>query len=81
MALHQRCHAASVDGVLANTVDDSRTWAATVLLPPGTNALVIEAQDSLGNVNPTAATLFVRQEVILQFPLGMALDPVSNRWK
>lgn len=69
-----------VAGVPATTVDGFANWTAEVTLQPGTNLLVVEAEDDWGNVDTNAASLSVAyQSVKPGTPGRIAWDAVGDR--
>jgi len=66
-----------VNGVHATTSDDFTTWQATVPLAAGKNKLVVETEDSDGDINTMADIIWVRQAKALK-PNPLAIDYVNG---
>ncbi len=65
--------AVRINGVAASSDDGFATWQARVPLTAGMNTLVVETEDSDGDINPAAATVRVAQEKNL-IPNGAAVE-------
>jgi hypothetical protein len=69
-----------VNGVAAQSADGFRTWKATVPLAPGENTLVVESEDSAGQIDPAAAqATVVSDPEPLRAPLAVDVDAPGNR--
>jgi hypothetical protein len=72
--------AVRVNGVPASTADGYATWWALVPLEVGENELVVETLDTLGNLDPAAATTIVRRDgVLIGDAWYVAADPLGRR--
>lgn len=69
-----------VNGTLADTQNDFADWQATVPLMPGDNALVVDSEDTSGNVTTQAAAVdVVHWANYLREPVDLAVDMAANQ--
>jgi hypothetical protein len=70
-----------VNGVPATTSDGYATWQAVVPLAHGNNTIVVESEDTLGNIDPDAATTSVQlSRNRLRTASALGWDPVGERF-
>ncbi len=69
----------SIDGNAATSTDGFATWSITVPLAPGVNELLVETEDSEGNIDMAAVELAVTRNVRFGIATSLAIDEDNNR--
>lgn len=69
-----------INGMLASTTDEFANWQLSVPLSPGENSIIIESEDTQGNIQSPAAQLVVYSGLIRsEENESMELDLANNR--
>ncbi|MEM6370621.1 MAG: hypothetical protein AAF851_20170 [Myxococcota bacterium] len=74
-----RIAAVRVNGRTVDTVDDFRTWTATVSVPVEGICLVVSAEDDEGNAAPEAASVWLGRSTGIGVAFGQDWDPARRR--